>query len=285
MLTKVDKRDRADTFRTRLAVAMAEKRQSQAALARETGVDRSTLSQLLSGDTARLPGGQLVGDLAAALGVSADWLLGLSDRPESAADLLAASLTVTRAPRALVDEQIFGWHREAAGYKVRHVPTGLPDMLKTEDVMRWEYAPHLGRTTGQAIGASRDRLDWMREAQSDYEIAMPLYEIESFARGEGYYRGVPRALRLDQIDQLLTLNDQLFPRLRLFLYDARAVFSAPVTIFGPLMAVLYLGQHYLCFRDRARVAAFARDFDQLVRVAKVSDRDFPDYLRALRADV
>lgn len=281
----IDKRDRAERFRLRLTTAMAERKRSQSALARDVGVDRSTLSQLLSGDTPRLPGGQLVGDLAQALGVSADWLLGLSDRPESAADLLAASLSVTRAPRALIDEQIFEWHRETAGYKIRHVPASLPDMLKTEDVMRWEYAPHMGRTTGQAIGASRDRLDWMRAADSDYEIAMPLQEIETFARAEGFYRGLPRDIRLAQMDELLALNQQLFPRMRLFLYDARAVFSAPVTIFGPLMAVLYLGQHYLCFRDRARVVAFARDFDQLVRVATVSDRDYPAHLEALRAEI
>ena len=27
-----------------------------------------------------------------------------------------------RRPRALIDAQIFAWHQEAAGYKIRHVP-------------------------------------------------------------------------------------------------------------------------------------------------------------------
>ena len=116
-MTKIDKRDRASLFRRRLATAMTTKGTTQAALARTIGVDRSTISQLLGADESRLPNAQVVAECAAALGVTADWLLGLSDRPEQAADLLAASMTMTPAQRALVDEQIFEWHREADGYK------------------------------------------------------------------------------------------------------------------------------------------------------------------------
>lgn len=71
---------------------------SQSALARYIGTDRSTISQALGDDGARLPGAQIVGACAQALGVSTDWLLGLSDRPESAAALTAAALTLTEAP-------------------------------------------------------------------------------------------------------------------------------------------------------------------------------------------
>ena len=162
MSEKVDKRLRAQHFRTRLAQAMGTAGMTQSALARAIGVDRSTISQLLTGQGARLPNAQVVGECAAALGVSADWLLSLSDRPESAAQIMANALVLTEAARALVDEQIFAWHQEAEGYKIRHVPAALPDMLKTRAVLEWEYSPHLGITTSQAIGASADRLNWMR---------------------------------------------------------------------------------------------------------------------------
>jgi transcriptional regulator with XRE-family HTH domain len=282
MASQIDKRVRAEQFRTRLKQAMATEGVSQSALARAIGVDRSTVSQLLSDRGARLPNAQVVGACAAALRVSADWLLSLSDRPESAADIMAHSLTLTEAPRALVDEQIFAWHREAEGYKIRHVPAGLPDMMKTQAMLEWEYAPHLGRTAAQAIGAAQDRLAWMRGARSDYEIAMPLFEIDSFAAATGYYSGLPADLRRAQIDHFLDLNTQFYPRLRIFLFDARRVYSAPVTVFGPLLAVLYVGRNYLAFRDNERVQAFVQHFDWLVREAEVSDRAFPDYLRALR---
>jgi len=234
---------------------------------------------------ARLANAQVVGECAAALRVSADWLLSLSDRPESAAEIMANSLTLTEAPRALVDEQIFAWHKEAAGYKIRHVPAALPDMLKTHEMLEWEYSPHLGRTTRQAIGASQDRLSWMRAAQSDYEIALPLYEIESFAAAEGYYSGLPASIRRDQIDRFLDLYESFFPRLRIFLFDARRVWSAPVTVFGPLLAVLYVGRNYLAFRDSVRVQAFVDHFDWLVREATVTDREWPEHLRRLRGRI
>ncbi|SHJ71979.1 Helix-turn-helix [Shimia gijangensis] len=282
MTHNIDKRLRADLFRQRLSAAMRDKATTQSALARDIGVDRSTISQLLKDQGARLPNAQVVGECASALGVSADWLLSLTDRPESAADILANSLTLTAAPRALVDEQIFNWHLEAAGFKIRHVPAGLPDMLKTKDILEWEYSPHLGRTTEQAIGASEDRLNWMRASQSDYEIALPLHELASFAAGTGYYDGVPIELRHAQLDHLIALSTQLYPRLRIYLFDARQLFSAPVTVFGPLLAVLYLGRNYLAFRDKERVLGFTEHFDNLVRQATITARGLPAHIATLQ---
>ncbi|WP_299146298.1 helix-turn-helix transcriptional regulator [uncultured Tateyamaria sp.] len=282
MMDKVDKRDRATQFRLRLARAMQDRNMSQSALARQIGTDRSTISQALTGHDARLPGAHVVGGCAQALGVSADWLLGLSDRPESAAALTAAALQLNEAPRALVDERIFGWHQEAAGYKIRHVPAGLPDMLKTNEMLAWEYRPHLGRTTVQAINASRDRLNWMRSAQSDYEIALPLHELYCFAKGTGYYDDLPASIRTEQLDHLHALTTQLYPRLRLYLFDARKLYSAPITVFGPLLAVIYTGGHYMAFRDRERIETLSLHFDTLVRQAAFTARDIPDHLDGLR---
>lgn len=284
MMVKTDKRARATLFRSRLREAMERTRTSQSALARAIGVDRSTVSQLLSGEGARLPNAQVVGECARTLGISADWLLGLTDRPETATNILANSMSLTEAPRAAVDAQIFDWHKEAAGYKIRHVPAALPDMLKTRAMLEWEYAPHLGRSTDQVIGASEDRLEWMRGTQSDYEIAMPLYELHSFVRAEGYYQGLPVDVRRAQIARLIEVTQQLYPRLRLSLFDARRVYSAPVTIFGPLLAVLYIGRNYMAFRDTERVQALTEHFDHLVREAAVSDRDMPGYLTDLAGD-
>lgn len=284
-MSKIGKRERAAIFRARMAQAMERAGVSQSALARSAGVDRSTVSQILAAGTPRLPNVQLAAECAAALGVSADWLLGLSDRPEQAAELLAAAVSMPTAPRALIDDQIFAWHREAEGYKIRHVPAGLPDMLKTHDMLRWEYRPHLGRTTDQAIGASEDRLNWMREVRSDYEIAIPMHDLRAFCRAEGYYDGVPRDIRLAQIDWLSEMHDQLYPSLRIYLFNARKLFSAPITCFGPLLAVIYLGRNYLAFRDTERIRAINQHFDQLVREAEITPRELTEHLGQLRAGV
>ena len=277
-----DKRDRAALLRLRLSEAMTRRNLTQSALARVCGVDRSTISALLS-PSVRMPNAQLAADCAVALGVSVDWLLGLTARPEPVADLLATSLSITEAPRALIDEAIFAWHQEAAGYKIRHVPATLPDMLKTRALVDWEYAPQLGRTADQAIGAFEDRLAWMRGARSDYEIALPLHEMAAFAGATGYYAGLPAEIRAEQIDRIADLCDQLYPSLRLCLFDARRVFSAPVTVFGPLLAVVYLGRSYIAFRDGARVQSMTEHFDWLVREAEVGARDAGRHVRALKA--
>lgn len=282
MVEMIDKRDRAALFRARLAEAMAARGETQAALARRLGVDRSTLSALLAPGT-RLPNAQLAADCAAALGVTSDWLLGLAAQPAPLDDLLAQALTFTPAPRALFDDTIFGWHQAAAGFKIRHVPATLPDMLKTRAVVEWEYQGPLGPAAPQAIAAFEAQLDHLRTARSDYEIALPLHEVTGFAEGSGYWAGLAPGLRAAQLDRLITLAEDLYPGLRLYLFDGRRQWSAPVTVFGPALAVLYMGRDYIAFRDPAHVARIGAHFDWLVREAPTGARDTPAVLRRLRA--
>ncbi|WP_347822741.1 helix-turn-helix transcriptional regulator [uncultured Planktomarina sp.] len=277
----MDKRARSDLFRNRLQKAMDLKGDTQSSLARKTGADRSTLSQILAGTTPRLPNGQLVAQCANSLGVSADWLLGLSDQPDSLEQILEQAMTMVDAPRALIDAQIFAWHQKAAGYKIRHVPSGLPDMVKIRSMLEWEYAPSLGHTIDLAIASAEDRLNWMRQAQSDYEIALPIHELQAFARAEGYYSGCPRQIRIEQLKHLAQLTAQLYPVMRFSLFDARKIYSAPITIFGPLRAVIYLGQKYLVFRVPDRIQALSQHFDGLIREAEIGTRELPAFIGAL----
>ena len=278
----MDKRARADLFRERLAAAMQLGSVNRSALARMTGVSRSTISQLLDADASRLPNAQLVGDCASALGVSADWLLGLTERPERPGELIAAAVEVAQAARTISDDQLLQWHREATGYKVRHVPASMPDVLKTKAVLQWEYAASLGKTPEQAIGAMEDRIDWVRSSESDYEVAVPIHEVAALAHGEGYYRGLGIEDRREQLDLLAQQCRDFFPSLRLFLFDARRVFSSPLTVFGPLIGVIYVGKFYLAFRERSRVRSLSEHFDWLVREAEIDARETAGYVEKLR---
>lgn len=276
----IDKRDRASLFRQRLAVGMAQAGATQASLAREAGLDRSTISALLAPGT-RLPNAQAAADCAVALGVSTDWLLGLTDR-QSPPDLLAdQAVTLVPAPRALFDDTIFGWHRAAAGAKIRHVPATLPDLLKTREVAEWEYRAVLGDDAPRALEAFEAQRVWLADAHSDFEIAVPLHELANFAAGAGYWADLPKPLRRAQIDEFIRLTETLYPALRLYLFDAHQVFSAPVTVFGSDRAVVYLGRQYLVFSDPAKVAEVSRHFDWLVREARFSARETANHLRGL----
>jgi len=277
----MDKRDRSTLFRARLIDAMSRKGMSRSALARLTHVDRSTIGQLLKDDLPRLPNAQLAADAAQVLGVSTDWLLGLTNRPETPGDIVAAAMALSPAERISADVQLLEWHREAAGYKVRHVPATLPDILKTERMVHWEYASFRERRLPEAVSAMRDQLEWLTSGVSDYEIAVPIHEIEACAAGTAYYAGASHDVRMEQLTFLADHCENMFPRLRLFLFDAHRVFSSPVTLFGPNLAVVYVGQCYLAFRESARVRSLTDHFDWLVREAVVDAREVPGFIRSL----
>lgn len=277
----MDKRDRATIFRKRLLEAMILKDVSRSALARDIQVDRSTIGQLLKDDLPRLPNAQLAADAAQALGVSTDWLLGLTNRPETPGDIVAAAMSLSPAERISADEQLLGWHHEAAGYKVRHVPATLPDILKTEHMLDWEYSSFRDKRLPEAISAMQKQLEWLKSGVSDYEIALPMHEIEACAAGTAYYAHLDKAVRFEQLNFVANLCEEMFPRLRLFLFDAHTVFSSPVTIFGPNLAVVYVGHCYLAFREIERVKSLTTHFDWLVREAIVDARNVPSHIRSL----
>ena len=277
----MDKRRRASLFRERLIEVMSVKGMTKSGLSRAANVDRSTIGQLLKNDQPRLPNAQLAADAANALGVSTDWLLGLTNRPETPGDIIAAALSLSPAERTSADEQLLEWHHKAAGYKVRHVPATLPDILKTKRILDWEYASVRERRLPEALSAIQDQLQWLSSGVSDYEIAVPVHEIESCAAGTAYYKNVEKDVRYEQLGFIADQCDQMFPRLRIFLFDAHNVFSSPVTIFGPNLAVIYVGQCYLAFREVERIKSLSSHFDWLVREAVVDARNVSTHIRSL----
>lgn len=280
----MDKRDRANLFRKRLTEAMHTKNITKSALSRETKVDRSTIGQLLRDDKPRLPNAQLTADVAQALSVSTDWLLGLTNRPETPGDIVAAAMSLSPAERTSADKQLLEWHHEAAGYKIRHVPATLPDILKTEGMLHWEYASFQDRNLPDVFNAIQDQLAWFSSGISDYEIALPIHEIKACAAGTAYYEGISKTVRYEQLAFIAEQCEIMFPRLRVFLFDARTVFSSPVTVFGPNLAVVYIGQCYLAFREAERVMSLTNHFDWLVREAVVDARNIPAYINSLMND-
>lgn len=279
----MDKRDRADLFRERLSDALRGRGMNRSDLARGAGLDRSTVSQLLSEDAPRLPNGQALAAIATTLGVSSDWLLGLSTHRGAAADILDQAVKVAETDRHPVDEHLLGWYRDAAGAKIRHVPANLPDVLKTDSVLAFEYAGETLRTAGQAITGTRDQRALLGRAGSDMEIALSREALEGFARGEGLWAGLPEDLRREQLLVMGETLDDLYPSLRLHLFGASDRFSAPFTVFGQTWAALYLGQRYLAFSNTSHVQLFAGHFDDLVRHAVIRSHETGGFARDLAA--
>lgn len=279
----IDKRDVSSLFRERLNLLLARSGQSHAAFARAAGIDRSALSQLLDGDAARLPRAETLVGIARAATISLDWLLGLS-QDEGTTGELKPSMEIEEGPGGFDRTLLARWHAEAAGTKIRYVPSRIPDLLRTERVIAWETAPTEGSEAAQ-IDFAHYRLDYSRRPETDMEVCMPRQTLEVFAAGMGPWTGLPAADRRDQLDHMAALVDDLYPTFRLFLFDGRARFSVPYTVFGPVRAAIYVGDMYLVLNTRETIQTLTRHFDNLIRSATVHAHETAGWLRGLAGTV
>jgi transcriptional regulator with XRE-family HTH domain len=278
----MDRRDTVRLFRGRLTERLRASAMSQSRFAALVGIDRSTLSQLLADDSDRLPRADTVAAIATALQVSADWLLGLSNDMDIAADILQQSFTIEPTERSPSDALLTAWHDEAVGYKIRHVPSNLPDLLKLPETTSHEYQASSARTSDQARIDSASRLSYSRLPESEMEVCSPLQDLEIFATGGGIWQGLNVDIRRRQIDSMIDLIEELYPTLRWFLFDQLNHYSVPVTIFGPDRAAIYVGQMYFVFSTTEHIRVLINHFDSLIRGAVVQPTEMVTHLLALR---
>lgn len=281
----MDRRDFLDQFRVRFQQVIADSGLSRGAFAHAVGMDRSTLSQLLSPANDRLPRVETLAAIAAARQVSVDWLLGLSQQGHLGADIVPQGPSIERGSATMTAERLRDWHTEAIGYKIRYVPSTLPDLLKTKRVIDYELKSFAGTSPAEGLQAAEDRLAYQRRPETDMEACTSLQMVEGFARGEGIWRGLGVADRLDQLAAMAELAAELYPTFRWFLFDGLQRFSVPVTIFGPQRAAIYVGQMFFVFHSTEHIRALTEHFDSLIRSAVMQPPDVPGYLTQLARNV
>lgn len=276
----MDKRDTSDSFRQRLQMLQSQSGLSQSAFAARIGIDRSALSQLLSGRDVRLPRAETLVALATGFGVSTDWLLGL------AAETAIGSETVDRvevqpsdghADPALLQQ----WHRETLGQKVRSVPSRLPAMLRTQAVIDFQTSGGPADARGAAMALTDYELNHARHPETDTELCMPMQRIHEFSAGAGLWQGLPEAERRAQLLHMADLLDEMYPSVRLYLFDGLKGFLLPQILFGYQRAAIFAGEVYLMINARQTIRDLARGFDGQVRAAAVQAHEIGDFMRRL----
>ncbi len=273
----MDKRDLSGEFRKRLGTLVERSGLNQSAFAARAGLDRSALSQLLSGTSTRLPRSETLAAIAAMNGVTIDWLLGLTAREGQTGELRAA-LEIGEGADEPEQTLLTRWHEEAAGTKIRYVPATLPDQLKTPALIGFE-ARHAGRTAISRQGDADLRLAWNRRPDTDMEVCMPRQTLEQLAQGRDQFADLSQPARREQLDHMAMLLDELYPSFRLYLYDARTRYSAPYTVFGSTRAAVYMGGLYLVLNASEPVRTLSKHFDGLVRSASVQAHEVAGWVR------
>lgn len=277
-LERVDRVERVRQFRARLLDAMERVGISRSALARQAGIDRSTLSQLLGTQGDRLPRAETVAAIAASLQVSLDWLLGLSETDRFGAGIVQQSLQIEPGDPDSAHERLIGWYEEAAGYKIRYHPTTLPDLLKTDSVIEYEYRYSATHSLEQVQSQRHQRLAYNRLPETEVEVCSTCEELEAFAFGHGIWGELDRQTRLDQLGRMRALSAELYPTFRWFLYSGRSRYCVPVTIFGRQRAAVYVGEMYFVFNTTDHILALIGQFDDLIRAAIVQPPDLPGFI-------
>ena len=279
----MDKRDIAKGFQSRLETLLMRSGDNRAKFAANIGVDRSALSQMLSDSSTRLPRSETLMRLARSHAVSVDWLLGLSSH-EGPGAALKPALEIEEVG-ARDDQPILArWHAEAAGTKIRYVPSHIPDLMRTDAMIAFG-ADLLNARVETEIHVSQFALERNRQPDSDMEICMPRQRFDLLARGEGDFAGMNAATRREQLEQIANITQDRYPGLRLYLYDSRKVFSAPFTVFGSVRAAIYLGDAYLVFNTSEVITSLTRRFDELVRRAEIHAHQTSDYCKNLASKV
>lgn len=270
--------DAATAFRRRLQSLIDRSGLNQAAFARMTTIDRSTLSQLLSADGARMPRADTLVALAGACHVSVDWLLGLTPHEEVGTQIIDSVMQIQAHTRSPIDERFVEWLREAEGYRVRTVPESFPDFLKTEDVLRFEYQGSSFNKIGSSLDIVEERLALMRRPESELEVCTSVQAITMMAKGEGKWEGLSKSARRRQLEHFAQLYTELYPSLRVYLYTLTETYSNPFTVFGPKRVALFLGTSFLLLNSIEHVRLFSRRFDELIKLAVVQPHQMTDTL-------
>ena len=279
--------ERVVIFQQRLSSLIAESGCNRANFAKSVGIDRSTLSQLLSPDNVRLPRADTIASIAEHYQISIDWLLGLSQEGPLGTNIVPSPLELgefTDASESIYDT-FLQWHREASGYKVRYVPTTLPDLLKTEEIAAYEFVRYGSEKVDQSVRDNQLLLLQQRHPGSELEVCQSIQVVRSFARGEGVWSGLPVKSRIDQLQRMVELCDELYPGFRWFLYDAKQTYSAPFTVYGPLRAVLFIGQLYVVINSVEQIRKLSNRFDQLIRAAIVQPHEIQRELENLITEI
>ena len=269
----------AATFRQRLARLVADHPEGRAGFAREVGIDRSALVQFLAPRGTRLPRAETLHAIAAARGVSLDWLLGLANASEGGQEV-ALSIEVETPADPGAEPPLARWQREAEGGKIRYVPASLPDLFRLPE-FSFE-AVEAGRAEARSAHAA-GLIEGALLRDTDVEICMSRQMLEALADGAGLWAGLGLRLRRAQLSAMAEQSERLYPSVRLHLFDARQSFSAPFTVFAMTRAAVYLGRSYLVVTAAEQVRGLARHFDSLIRECTIAPDRVHHTLSALAA--
>ena len=227
---------------------------NQSAFATAVGIDRSALSQLLSGASTRLPRAETLLNIAAEFKVSLDWLLGLS-QDEGVTGEIRESLEIEEARDGFDRTLLAKWYRRGRGHQDplragRHSRSSAHRRARRLRSRHHQQEPSRRRPTKRNTASTTTG-----GRKPTWKSACRATRWRSLRAAWAYGIVFPKPTAASNFAHMATLLDDLYPTFRLFLYDGRMRYSIPYTIFGPYRAAIYVGDMYLVLNATQPVQA------------------------------
>lgn len=283
----MDKKKCGKAFQQRLRTALEQTGDTVSGFCREHDLDRPTITQLLLAKDYRMPRGDTLAALATALNVSADWLLGLSEDPQKGIELVDAAINIGIERAVPSSLSIADWHRQVPDSKIRCVsPLGIPDQLKTDDTLLYEYLPIYGTEKKvRAFIESADRRVITERRRKDYEVCISQQRLHDFAHGAWLWGSMPARQRRKQLEYMADEADALYPHFRLHVFDEMQMLSNSFYVFGSKAAMWVTDTGKLVFNRATHIDYFNNMFDSYIRHTVVHPHEAAAYIRKLAESV
>lgn len=280
--------DHFQIFQERLREAFAALGIRSARFCDKTGIARSTMTQLLKGDTARMPRLDTIVLLAQELNVTADWLLGLTNEKGKISEIVASTFDVAETERIIVDNHpMYRWvSQEPPDIKLRQHSHNIPDHMVTIDVLEYQYEDRY-KQGNLSSESARSFCESFREkaARVPVDICVPMQGLLSFAAGQDVWSSLGKPQRREQLLFAADCLDSRYPTHQMYIYSSFRNRPPTFILYGHQQASLWIGSYHLIFYIRSQIETFHRQFDDHVKSAIIYPHQAADHLRGLARDI
>src|SRR3546814_10764701 len=87
----------------------------------------------------------------------------------------------SRGASSYSDERLTRWRAEAVGYKIRYVPATLPDLLKSEEIISFEYSRQGSSMPAIRLEQAESRLAYSRRRSEEHTSELQSLMRNSYA--------------------------------------------------------------------------------------------------------
>ena len=88
-----------------------------------------------------------------------------------------------------------------------------------------------------------------------------------------------------QLEHFAQVTDELYPKIRVYLFNESRNYASPYTIFGAKLCAVYMGHMYFVFNTSDHVITLTGHFDGLIRAAEVQAHQLKDWIDQLIIEI